>query len=304
VVPLVVLAPACAVSFNDYALGDPHQDASSLGGQTGAAGTDSSVAGTVPDETPSGTGGGGSPTVVTGGSGGGDSAGGGSGNASGTGPSGGDVSVSGSGGTPPLGMAGEPAVGEAGAPSVNPPVTVVLTANIIDTYVSEGAPGFNYGNDPTLVIDSNGAGGWGSGSGGWSGGRGSDTHEALIRVALDSLPADAVVSAATLSFKCTRVGDPVAVAYITTTWQEGLVYWNIKPQRGPELGSFKGDAALNLTIDLKQAVSAWLAGDRENFGIYLSPDPAKATTSATECASTEALDVTKRPRLSVTYTLP
>lgn len=266
-VPLLALAPACVVSFNDYPVGDLGHEA--RGGQPSAGGTPTAGNGV----------GAGGPT---------------NGNDVGGGGSSGIAGGGGVGGTLPLEVAGEAGASDlTGAPNVEP-VTIEIV-DIVDAYVSQSSPSSNYGNEKTLIMDRN-TGMVGPGPG-WE----PKTHEVLLRASLAELPPAAIVSAASLSLRCSRVGDPITVSFFEQAWQEGTVTWystmSIPP--GAELGEVTAGAGGVLVIDVLQAVSAWNGGRHGNFGILLNPDG----MNATECASSEADDTKQRPRLSVTYTL-
>jgi hypothetical protein len=280
-VPLITLVPACVVSFNDYPVGDLRHDLA--GGQaTGSGGTREETGG-MPGagslSASAGVGGGGSTS--------GSDVGGGAAGGSASGGSGGAA------GTAPLEMAGETgSSSQAGAASAEP-VTIEIT-DIVDAYVAQSSPTSNYGNEKTLIMDRN-SGTMGPGGPGWE----PKIHEVLLRASLAELPAGAIVSAATLSLRCTRVGDPITVSFFEQAWQEGLVSWYSASTAPPgaELGSAAGATGV-LAVDLKEAVTAWSAGEHANFGILMS----STGMNATECASSEADDTKLRPRLSITYT--
>lgn len=297
----MALAPGCVVAFDDYPLGAvPREQV--VGGQGSTAGSSSATGGTGNEGAVSGSlnggttasGGtepGGTSTGAAGNGGSSSLGGGGSGANGGSGGSNSPAGDTGDAGAPMAGMAGEPG-------SFNPGPFVVEITSVDDTYVSSSSPGSNYGNEVTLIVDRNYSGGGGPGGHGG----GVNMHNVLIRALLDALPGDALVSAAKLTLHCSRVGDAVTVSYIEGTWQEAAVNYDNKPATGSGLGMFTPIAQDGtLVIDLQAAVTAWLAGDHTNYGVYLSIVDGM---NATECASSEAADASKRPRLSVTYTLP
>jgi len=290
---LAVLAPGCVVTFEDYPIGDLDGDEGAAGKSGGAAGNNS--AGTGNDNAPPTAGGGNGGSGATSGT---DSGGNPSGAGSSGSASGGSDPVAGSGGTGAAagsgGSAGSVLVdlagmgGEGGSPMAEP-LTIVIPI-LDDTYLSSNSKSSNYGNEQTLIIDRN-----------TGGAEGVTTHDALLRASLDNaLPSDAQVSAATLTLSCSRIGDPINVSYIESAWQELTVRWYNSPMVGTLLASVAPNAAGVLSIDLKPAVIAWLSGAHANYGVYLS----LPGLTASECASSDALDEATRPKLSVTYTLP
>jgi len=271
------------VAFEDYPLGD--LDAEVGGGGAGGSGSGGSGNdGGVRNEPAPSTSGSGSGAASGSDAVGGSPAGTGSSGAAagGSGPmgggSGGGSATAGSSGGDFAGMSGE-----GGAPSPDS-VTVILTT-IDDTYLSSSSRASNYGNEKTLIIDRN---------------VGGDTHDALIRIALGTVPTGAQISAATLSLTCSRIGDPIDVSYIESSWQELTVHGYNAPTVGTVLTSAAPNSAGALVIDVAPAVTAWLAEAHDNYGLYLS----LPGMTASECASSEALDEAARPRLIVTYTLP
>lgn len=277
VAPLVALSASCVVSFNDYPVGDLHGTSSKAGEANGggSSGGRASEAGTGNDGASPESGSGGGGAVAGTGALGGSSGGGGAGSGGG-------------GGSGAVGMAGEAGVGnEAGAPGVAP--TTVEITDLVDSYVSSSLAASNYGADKALRIDRN------TMMPGFE-----RTNEALVRIVLDSIPDDAVVSEALLVLSCTKVAATIVVSYVGGTWQEQTVNALNQPTKGSRVGSVSAEPPSSLVVDLTPAVDAWRSGSRMNYGVYLSP----MGSDATECASSEADDTAQRPRLTITYTLP
>jgi hypothetical protein len=173
--------------------------------------------------------------------------------------------------------------GSGGNPSQPEPMTVETT-NIDDTDVQSCMPNANFGSLESFNVDG-------------------DTFcvvQTLINAPLDGVPDGALVSDASLTLTCTNVGEAIAVSYVDGKWDELEVRWNDRPQAGTLLGHITCDQLGEIKIDLTQAVKAWLAGEHENFGIYLRTD----NTDGSDFDSSEAATEATRPRLSVTYTLP
>lgn len=247
---------------------DGGSDTAGTGGRsTGAAGT----GGSSPGGGQAAIGG----KTSTGGAAGAGQAGGG---AAGKGGSGNGAAGSSAG----TGAAGMAAAGTSGMP--DPPPVVYETRDIDDTYVESCAPSSTHGAEPMLNVD---------------GGALCD-QQTLITIPLDAIPSGARVSAASLTLTCMGMSGTIIVSYVDEKWGELNVRWNNRPNAGTTIAQVAcgGGAGRNdLSIDLTSAVKAWLAGEHENFGIYLRTD----SSDGAEIDSSEAAMMNRRPQLSVTY---
>ena len=282
-----LLASACqhdsGASFDDTALTPPDtggssnagasntdagktsQGASSAGGTTANAGGDSGGKASAGAAGSATAGAGGKPTS-NGGKAGMD-AGGAAGQA-GKGGQGGSAGVGGTAGT---------------AGAKNDPVTIDIT-DIADTDVESCMQQLNHGEAKSINVD----------------GDNNCVVQSLLNAPLQDIPDGAVVNDATLTLNCINVGDPVTVYYVNESWVEDSVRWYNKPAVGQVLGTVMCTVLGAVTIDLKAAVTAWLAGDHGPYGIYLRTE----ATDGMDFSSSEADDVADRPKLTVTYTLP
>lgn len=256
-------------------------------GQSTEAG--SSSGGSSPEAGSSSGGSGGKPAATAGASG---SANGGKTSVGGSGGSGGQGSAGAAGTGNEAGKSGNQGgsagtTGEAGkgGGSVEPPQPITFeTTDIDETHVVSCLPNMNFGALPSVNVDGDLA----------------CRYEILFNAPLKEVPDGALVSAASLSLTCSNAGDPIQVSYVAEEWAELSVKWNNRPNVGKELGTIHCEDVGPVTIDLTAAVKAWLAGNQENYGIYLRVD----TTDGTDFDTSEAADASARPKLSVTYTLP
>ena len=182
------------------------------------------------------------------------------------------------------GSAGAAQAGSGGKPNPVPdPVTVDIT-QFEDTTIASCDPNQDFSSEPTLQTDGDFC-----------------RFESLLKPSLASLPASAQVSKATLDLFCVNPGGQVYVSYITEAWKDSTVHFNTRPNASAPFDHFTcaqdGDV---ISIDLTEGVSAWLAGKREAYGIYLTTE----TTDGTDFASSEAQKSSERPVLTVTYVLP
>jgi hypothetical protein len=200
--------------------------------------------------------------------------------AGGTGGAAGTNSAGGKAGQPAAGTGGM--AGGGGKPVEPEPVTIEI-ADIDDTYVASCSEYSNYGDSEKLLVD----------------GDKICTYATLLDPALEKIPAGAVISAATLTLTCTNAGGAFDVSFVEETWSENNVRYNNRPNIGSALGSATCPEAGTLSIDVKSAVVAWLAGVQHAYGVYITTE----ATNGSDFASTEADEAADRPKLSVTYTL-
>ncbi|MEM7128154.1 MAG: Ig-like domain-containing protein [Chloroflexota bacterium] len=177
-----------------------------------------------------------------------------------------------------------------------------------DTWLKDAAELPNYGTCATMTVDRSG-GGLGKG-------------HALVQFDLDSIPADATITAAYLTFTRTdEATDSFALdAYrVTSAWDEGssgcdgasdTAHWDQR-QEGVGWSTAGGDydstvidtitpeSVGTYTWTVTSAVEAWHAGTATNFGILIgSPDTG---TTTYDFATREHHDNTLRPKLTVLY---
>lgn len=187
-------------------------------------------------------------------------------------------SVAGSGGTGGTGGSGDGGSGGAGGEPEPEPVTVVIT-EFEDTYVVACTPELAFGNEALLLIDTDEC-----------------AHEALVRPSLSQLPHGALVVAATLTFNCVNIGGSVTLLPVTSSWAESTATWNNKPKLGEVIATFTVDALGPVELDVKDAVSGWLRGEAAHGLAFRT-----TSTDGTDLASSEAINLASRPKLTVTY---
>lgn len=255
---------------SDAEAGTTSQGAASAGGSQASAGSNAAGKTNGGASASAGSAAGGSGGVASGGGKAGMDAGGVAGQA-GKGGTGGSAGVAGMTGM--AGMAG----------AKNDPVTIDI-GDCYDTYVESCMPGMNHGEAISMNVDADD----------------SCVVQSLIRPPLTQIPDGAVVNEATLTLTCINVGDPATVYYANEDWVEDEVRWNTKPAVGMVLGTVSCTVLGKVTIDLKVAVKAWLAGTHGDYGIYLRME----TSDGTDFSTSEADKGGDRPKLTVTYTLP
>jgi hypothetical protein len=272
-------------SFDDSQLGD-----------TDAAGASSSQGGAEAEagESSGGSAAGGVTPAAGKNSGGnaGSVSGGGMGGVSGA-PLGGQAGTGGKGGGGAGGKAGADMGGSGGkggtGGSANPPEPITFeTRDIDDTSIASCHLNQNFGAEPSLTVDASGSG------------QGVCTYRGLFTAPLATIPKAAEITAATLTLTCLNAGDAVTVSYVEQLWAELSVAWSTRPELGSKLGTVTCEMPGKLNLDLTSAARAWLAGEHQNYGIYLTTEGDDGTDFATSEAKSEA----ERPLLSVTYKPP
>ena len=182
------------------------------------------------------------------------------------------------------------------------------TAQLIaaqDTYIRTTAPGLNYGNSTSLIVDRSG-GSYGD-------------QRALLQFDLSAIPAGATITSATLKMQATQNGGAfnINVYQVTQAWVEGsgngtadAANWN---ERSPGTnwstagGSFNTTPVATLNTgavgqhswDLTTLVQSWFAGTTANNGILLGSQDL-GTTTITYDSSEGATP----PRLDINYVPP
>lgn len=165
-----------------------------------------------------------------------------------------------------------------------------------DTYVLQNAGQSNFGNNTTVLL----------------GDVGCTTCAAVIFLQYDlsSIPANATLNSATLSFQkqsATHSGDlAVSLRHRRSVWNESTVTWNSSdPDADPLVGSalIDTDLAFPVLTDgvLKTIVAGWIAAPGSNRGLSIYPGAASGSTISFYSKESS----TGAPiRLSVNYSLP
>jgi len=189
-------------------------------------------------------------------------------------------------------------------PSPTPlgPITKKLVSSQ-DTFINVWPPNQNYGNGTTFKVGLSGT---------------SNYTKGLLSFNFTSIPKNAIISSAVLTLNTSGWGGSsgnVDVYRILKKWGENQVTWkkasttinwelagcqgktDIEAKKYTSFTGSFGKVAVNLT-DL---VKLWITNPSSNNGLLM-----KATTPNTAFFfdSKENSDVTKRPKLTVTYTLP
>lgn len=179
-----------------------------------------------------------------------------------------------------------------GAASLELPTCVTLRrgnpGEVLDTYVSAGAPSFS-GGDATML---------------YTGLASDGERRALMRFDLGAIPAEHGVTSATLSlYQNLKKGtSEVRVHRATQAWTEADATW------GGAGSAFDPDPAASIvaasgygtrTADLSALAQAWVNGV-ENHGLVLEEDP----TLQTQFRSSEFTTADRRPTLTVCYVTP
>ncbi|MGE3817834.1 MAG: DUF4347 domain-containing protein, partial [Isosphaeraceae bacterium] len=174
-----------------------------------------------------------------------------------------------------------------------------------DTYLNNNAKTFNYGLSPSLVVDKSG-GGYGD-------------QRALLRFDLASIPANAIITSATLLMEARQNGGAFNndVYEVTQNWEEGTLNgtagtanWNqrLAGTAWTTLGgTFNATAVATLNTALTgqhawnvtSLAQAWIAGTKVNNGLLLaSPD------SGTSTVTYDSREGAIPPVLAIDYVLP
>ncbi len=138
----------------------------------------------------------------------------------------------------------------------------------------------------------------------------------LMQFDLTAIPANAIIQSATLNLYCNTTSAITQLHYgsnnsflkrITNSWQESTVTWITQPSTTSidqvTLSESVSSNQNYLNIDLKNMVSTWVADSNENFGLMLQLQTESIYRSLI-LASSDHGDSTKRPLLTVTYTMP
>lgn len=159
-----------------------------------------------------------------------------------------------------------------------------------DTYVNSSNPTNTYDTAPILY------------TGKWS-----TTGEtrALLYFDIGLIPNDAIINSATLNLYLestdnASAGPTITVHRITGTWTNPS--WNTKPNYdGTAMGSFRTTATGAYSVEITQLVKMWVDGT-ENYGLLLYNNPSQGVS--TGFSSTKISDTTRRPTLTIDYTIP
>lgn len=172
-----------------------------------------------------------------------------------------------------------------------------------DATIRQASASTNYGAATTCEVDGD------DGSG--------VDKSCLLRWALAGLPADAVITSASITVQVTNTSPSAYNVYaLSKPWNEGQVSWNSastgsawsspgalsSADRGAVVGSISATSTGLKTITLNASgiamVQAWADGSANNGVIIAS----SSNTDGIDFASSEAGTASQRPKLSVTYT--
>ena len=145
---------------------------------------------------------------------------------------------------------------------------------------------------------------------------GSTIARSLMQFDLTAIPANAIIQSATLNLYCNTTSAITQLHYgsntsslkrITAPWQENLATWNNQPNTTTNgqitLAASTSNNQNYLNINVKDFVDSWVADSNGNFGIMLQLQTESIYRSLI-LASSDHGDSTKRPLLTVTYTMP
>jgi hypothetical protein len=185
------------------------------------------------------------------------------------------------------GKGGGPLAGTGGKPEPDPAPVTVQIHEFEDATVFSCEQNHNDGDGVTLQTDYDVP----------------CVTRALLNPVLTDIPAGVQINQATLSLVCVNPGSgDVAVAFATERkWTESTVKYANRPSVGELIQNVSCESDGDVvSIDLTDAVTAWLDGQAEPLGIYLMTE----VSDGTDFASSEADKDANRPLLEVTYTLP
>lgn len=188
------------------------------------------------------------------------------------------------------------------ATTSGPPMLVSLQpdpASGEDSWLEQANPNTNHGSDTTIVLD-----GFGPQS------------RPIVRFNISSLPAGAVIDRATLNLYQSAGVGATFTAYavqVTAIWNEAQVTWNNR-LTGTAWGTAGGDInvhvigqtsldnalgwrAWNVTV----LVDLWYRGRLTNQGLLLAALSTGANADKTFFSSDYAVNVSRRPRLDISY---
>lgn len=185
------------------------------------------------------------------------------------------------------------------------PVTVTLNHSYItdDAIVHSGTPSTNYASFHELSIMA------------WTVSGNFITLRSYIRFDLQSLPANAIVTNATLKLKNPPTGNnggnhaspnDLFVRRVTSSWSESTINWNNKPAASAldeVLVPSSTNSSQNYNINVTNLVQYQLSNPAQNFGFLLRLQ-AEFTYRAVILSSSNAADPNLRPELEITYYIP
>jgi hypothetical protein len=193
-----------------------------------------------------------------------------------------------------------PAVSEAG-PGATHTIALPLAG---DTYVSSLGQSTSQAGSSELLVGSNSLGLIKS-----------RTYLDFDYTALADVPADAVVSSATLSLSNfasgSCAGSPIRAERITGAWSLSGLKWSAQPTAttagwGSSTASFGANACPTegvVSFDVTRIVSDWIGGSAKR-GILVRADQEGAAAGYRKYRSSENGDAAKAPTLTITYDAP
>jgi hypothetical protein len=137
-----------------------------------------------------------------------------------------------------------------------------------------------------------------------------DTYRALLQFNLNTLPADAVITNASLKlYSDGHSGTEdfmIASCQVTEDWEEN-VYWTIMPDYSifPESTITVPISQFGwLSWDITSLVQGWANGSIANYGVMLK-ETGETVYSSIYCFSSDySYNITRRPKLEISYYVP
>ncbi len=154
---------------------------------------------------------------------------------------------------------------------------------IADTYISEAAPGQNFGSAAELPAKN----------------QSTDHLRVLYQFDFAAIPVGARITQANLWLRVTvadESGDPVRIHRVTSAWSEATATWNsVADQYDPAVSvSFVPDKEGWAKIDILPLVQSWVCGTFSNHGLMLIPTSANVES---RYSSRDWNPAENRPRL-------
>ena len=175
-----------------------------------------------------------------------------------------------------------------------------------DTYLYMWKPGWNYGADGELWVDSR-----------WA----DSIAKSLLEFDLGGIPKGARVASANLDLyqlNSSLNGGPVGVHRVTNTWEEGTqsggsgtggnwterdvdTAWTVAGgdhDAAPIMTTIVPAATGWVSWDIAELMNGWVAGTHQNFGLVLTPE---TPGTAAHFHSSDSSNAALRPKLTITY---
>lgn len=161
-----------------------------------------------------------------------------------------------------------------------------------DTYIVSGVAGENYGKETRLRLFMNF----------------SNNSRILVRFDLSSLPRNAIIESAVLSFglvEATGTSSVAPIVYrLTASWNENAVTWDTLPASAEEVTSnIITNYPERKTFDLTDAARHWADGTWQNHGVVIVGREGVASNLNYE-RRFSSVEGSEAPLLTITYSLP